>query len=657
MIKPLKTLVAVIIAAVSLLFFLLENPNEFKSELAELVSLNTPYQVSIKGDLAWRYWPPVAIQAEDIILLAPNGNSLARFEHMEIDMDIFPLLGQQNIVEVNSISLTGGWIDYEINTKGDTNWTTPNNPSNKPKESRPPPTVHRFNLEDLTINYRAEQSYALLISHLATSKLAIDSPFDISTSIEILNQDIKEKISLEATGQLLYSSTNRLRFDQLISTIRLKEDMELSIKAAGALHPKRQIILLNEAVIGFDAILASLTGIINYTNEPLFEGELSLEATNLSELADLPFPLHTLQLTSGVTASSQQVKLTAIEAEIDRTRLKGNLAIQRSDPLYLTGDLRLKELYLSSNDPTSKAHSSSTSTKQSNPEILPTALRPHSLDLILRAENIHYGGFDFSAAKVEISSNKNRLELIANSRVLEGKLVASLTSDWSKSHLITSVDRLYVSSMNEYRPITGSLTGHGEYLFKGNFLTDLEETLSGKTIFNIKDGSIDIRPIKNLATTIDSLRGKPSRISTWPDDMHFQNMSAQHLFQHGTHSGQVLNARIENLHLTASGGFDLNRKTLDYELTAMFKQAANGQFNISDQLIGVHWPMHCQGNFSEEPVELCFVQQGAIQELVADIAKQNIKRRGNKNLDRLIEEKVPEQLRDLTRDLLKDLFK
>ena len=67
--------------------------------------------------------------------------------------------------------------------------------------------------------------------------------------------------------------------------------------------------------------------------------------------------------------------------------------------------------------------------------------------------------------------------------------------------------------------------------------------------------------------------------------------------------------------------------------------------------------MHCQGNFSEEPVELCFVQQGAIQELVADIAKQNIKRRGNKNLDRLIEEKVPEQLRDLTRDLLKDLFK
>ena len=333
MIKPLKTLVVVIVAAVGLLFLLLENPNEFKSELAEIISLNTPYQVSIKGDLAWRYWPPLAIQAEDIILLGPSGKPLARIEHMEMDVDILPLLSQQNIVDVNGVYLTGGWIDYEINTAGDTNWTPPNNDrTGKTKESRPPPTVHQLNLKDLTINYRSEHGYTLLINHLTTSKLAIDSPFDISTSIETLNQETKEKINLEATGQLLYSSINRLRFDRLISTIRLGESLELSISAAGTLHPQRQVILLNEAVIVFDAMLASLKGIINFTGEPRFDGELNLEAANLRELVDLPFPLDRLQLTSGLMASSQEVRLTTIEAEIGRTRFKGNLAMQMTDP-------------------------------------------------------------------------------------------------------------------------------------------------------------------------------------------------------------------------------------------------------------------------------------------------------------------------------------
>ncbi|SVB96652.1 uncharacterized protein METZ01_LOCUS249506, partial [marine metagenome] len=137
----------------------------------------------------------------------------------------------------------------------------------------------------------------------------------------------------------------------------------------------------------------------------------------------------------------------------------------------------------------------------------------------------------------------------------------------------------------------------------------------------------------------------------------FENMASQHLFQNGTNSGQVLDAQIENLHLTASGGFSLAQSTLDYRLTAMFERGEKGQFTVSDQLAGIRWPMRCQGNFSEEPVDLCFGQQGAIQDLVASIAKQELKRRSNKKLDDLIEEKVPEQLQDLTRDLLNGLFK
>ena len=134
-------------------------------------------------------------------------------------------------------------------------------------------------------------------------------------------------------------------------------------------------------------------------------------------------------------------------------------------------------------------------------------------------------------------------------------------------------------------------------------------------------------------------------------------MSAQHLFQGGTHKGQILNANIENLRLTAAGGFNIFQESLDYEITAMFERGTNGTFTVSDQLAGIRWPLKCQGNFDESPADLCFGQNGAIEELVANLVRQELKRKGNKKLDQLIEEKIPEGLQDLTRDLLKDLFR
>ncbi len=659
MIKLIKTLLIVIAIALSLLFLLLENPNEFKSEIAEIVSLNTPYRVSIKGDLSWRYWPPVAIQAEDIVLIGADGSSLAHIELLEIDVDLIPLLSRQHIVDVNSLTLSGGRIDYEIKGTGTSNWTAP--AANETRQSNilpPPPTIHQFKLNDVRINYIAEHSYTVMINHLSTSRLVMDSPFDISTSVEILDQETKGETKVEATGQLIYGSTNRMRFDRIVSSIKHQEEVQLNIKASGELHPNRKVILLNELDIVYENLVASLTGIVNFAGEPIFEGELSLETTNLSELIDSNLPINQLKLTSGLVAAKEDFRLIDIDGHSEVTPVKGNLSFGGPDLINLTGDLRFDELKLPDSRASSQLRESSFK-KQTpvDPELLPQALRTRRVNLILRANKVRYGDFDFSMAKVEIKSDKNKLEMIANSRMLDGKLVSSLDSDWLDSRLVISVDRVDISTLTDSRTLTGRLTGHADLNFSGTRLSDLEQNLAGKTVLNITEGSIDVRPIKDLAVTIDSLRGKRSSISSWPDDIHFQNMSAQHLFQNGTYSGQVLNARIENLHLTALGGFNLAQKTLDYKLTTMFEPGKEGQFQVSDKLAGIRWPMRCQGNFHEEPREICFGQQAAIQEIITSIARQELKRRGNKKLDRLIEEKVPEQLQDLTRDLLKDLFK
>jgi len=651
-------LLIVSVATGGLLILLLENPNEFKAEIARVVSLNSPYEVAIDGDLTWRYWPPIAIQAADVSLISPVGDTLATFAQLEIDVDLIPLLSQQHIVDINALSIRGGWINYDVTPAGDSNWQPSGTLSQGTAAQSPPlPTLHELRIHDLTINYRAESNYRLTISHFNTSKLLTDTPFDVSAGLQIEDDDGTVNLKIDATGQLIYASNQRLRFDRLVSNIQAEPDLAFNMTASGELHPERQVILLNDAAVTYDTLIASLTGIINFAAEPRFDGELDVQTANLSKLAGTPLPVTTLQFTAGLTASPQTISISTMAGEFDRTLFKGNIDIDLNEPRRIAGDLRIDAIDFTENAGLSDAQAASTSGTNTDPEILPQSLKAYQLNLILRAERLRYADIDFSATKIDLNSNQNQLELIANTRLLNGKLVTSINSDWTDTRLVVSADRVDVSTLTESRAITGKLTGNGVYEFSGDRLSDLEANLAGQSTFSISDGSIDVRPIKTLASSIDSLRGKTSRISTWPDKQPFRTVTGQHLFQGGTRNGQILNARVENLQLTAAGGFDIARESLDYTLTALFEQGNTGAFAVSDQLAGIRWPLRCQGSFNEPPADLCFGQQGAIEELVKSVARQELKRKGNRKLDQLIEEKVPEGLQDLTRDLLKDLFK
>ena len=658
MVRLLQFLFGSLLAMSALLFFLLENPNELKSEIAEIVSLSTPYEVEIKGDLDWRYWPPIAIQANDIILTAPDDLVLANIEQLEIDVDLAPLLIRQPILDINSLILRGGWMNYQVKPSGDSNWLARAGESeNRTTDSPPAPTIHEFRVNDLLINYQAKQNYQVTINHLQTSKLMTDSPFDISANLIIKDLENNGSLQIATTGQLIFTSNDRLRFDRLVADISLDSYLPVSLNTNGELHIERQVILVNKAAITYDTLIASLTGIINFSGEPRLDGEISLQTANINQLLDTNLPFSALQLSAGLAASPRSIKLSTIKGELDQNQFKGSIETTTNKLLKIEGDLRFDNLNLTKQSPAKKRPSISTPNTKVDSEILPKTLKPYQFNLITRFNRFRYADFDLSAAKIDITSSPDKLEVIANTRLLNGKLVASMNSDWSKTNLVISADRLDISAMTNDQSITGRLTGSGVYDFSGDRLSDLENTLTGRSTFSISEGSIDVRPIKELARTIDSLRGKTSRITNWPDKQPFKNMSAQHLFQGGTLKGQILNAKIENLRLTAAGGFNIFQESLDYEITAMFERGTNGTFTVSDQLAGIRWPLKCQGNFDEYPADLCFGQNGAIEELVANLVRQELKRKGNKKLDQLIEEKVPEGLQDLTRDLLKDLFR
>ncbi|MBT6584092.1 MAG: hypothetical protein HON77_07275, partial [Gammaproteobacteria bacterium] len=224
------------------------------------------------------------------------------------------------------------------------------------------------------------------------------------------------------------------------------------------------------------------------------------------------------------------------------------------------------------------------------------------------------------------------------------------------TNLKLTLDRLDISKLIEIEGITGTLTVNSDADFDGNLFRQLNRTLEGKSTFVIKDGTLDVRPLKSVAGTIDALTGKTSSISEWPDIMPFDRMAGDHVFTNGIETGQIFNASLDNISITALGGINLQAETLNYDVTTTLNKTEEGMFKVSDQLSGIRWPLICSGKFSDSPADLCLGEEGAISQLVAEIVKQDLQRRGSQKIEELINDNLPDEYKDITTDLFKNLF-
>lgn len=658
-------------------YFLLENPDRFKDQIAQLVSSNADYELQIRGELSWRYWPPLAIQAEDVVIYAGGPEEIARFNSMELDVDLMPLLTQQRIVDVNLLSFEGGTINLIIDESGTGNWATPdstNKSINRSSQNRPPepPAIHQFTANQMTVNYDNRQSgdrYTLIVESLGTSRLAIDTPFDFSLKSKL--QGVVDRVSINATGQMTYRATQRIGFEQTVvsgqASIEDQAYPDFRIVTSGEWHPDRKAIVLKQTDINLSTLHMIISGIVNLgSSSPHFDGILDLESADLEQFTqqfEVTSPVTTIQLNTGIFVSADQLNLTDLKGQFDASEFQGRMKYIPGTPGHLSGDLRLDSLDTShymTTKPTSNTGPGNPKPGSDSLVIPVSQLQAVNLDVILRTRQFLYDGYKFDNGKVEFTNDQQVLDLIANAQGLGGRLVATTRTKLAQpvtTDIELAIDRLNLTSFSGMQGVTGTLTGNSTLTFLGTKLSDVNETLVGTSAFTVSDGTLDVTPIKRIAGTIDTLRGKSSRISSWPDVMAFEHMVAQHMFNSGTQSGQVFSGQLENLHLTAQGGFNLIEETLDYDVTARFEKGEDGSFSVSDQLADIRWPLTCKGNFTDTPDELCLGKDDAINDLVADIAKQELKRRGNSKLEKLIDEKVPEELRELTRDLFKDLFK
>ena len=291
---------------------------------------------------------------------------------------------------------------------------------------------------------------------------------------------------------------------------------------------------------------------------------------------------------------------------------------------------------------------------------IPVGLLRHThLKTIIRIDALSADGAELRNAKMELRNNGKVLDLIGNASGYDGRIVLSANTQMTKdisTNLKLTLDRLDISKLIEIEGITGTLTVNSDADFDGNLFSQLNRTLEGKSTFVIKDGTLDVRPLKSVAGTIDALTGKTSSISEWPDIMPFDRMAGDHVFTNGIETGQIFNASLDNISITALGGINLQAETLNYDVTTTLNKTEEGMFKVSDQLSGIRWPLICSGKFSDSPADLCLGEEGAISQLVAEIVKQDLQRRGSQKIEELINDNLPDEYKDITTDLFKNLF-
>ena len=684
--RVLQALLGLVAVAVAAVVLLLENPDSYRGQLLAALESATGYEVRIDGALSWRYWPPVALRAGEVSVALPGKPQLAQMESLALDMNLLSLLIGDGAVDIREIELLSGQARLVADGAGGGNWMLAEAPQTGPvgqvdgsengsgaggrgaggskdgsasgsgaggsKEGSASgsgtgggesvgsaggsgagdgdagggalPLVSRLNVRDFSLAYEApgEEPLTVRIESLEVSNLGLGRRGSLSFALAF--GDGGRRLA----GQVAIAGNAKgLRLDGLDARLdgsRLEGRLYLGFPPQGAIDADLRLEGLNLAAgeAGADAEAEGKAGA---------ESEASAAGAESTEGAESAESEASAESTVGKASAEGAVRTEGV-ASAESIDSKASAASAKSG-----ADLQLIPVDL---------------------------LRQYAVKLLVRIGALQLPAWELHEVKLEASGNRQQVEALVSAKGMDGKLVASVSADLAPgtaegtageaaSSMTLTLDSVQASDFIGADGLEGRLQGSAELSLKGSRLSQIADSIKGKSSFSIKDGKLDVRPIKRMSLAIDAITGERSSVSDWPDALPFSLMTGDHYLAGGTQTGQTFNAQVDGISLTGQGGFDLASRQLDYDITVIFAAKAEGAFKVSDQLAGTRWPIRCKGQMTASAFDLCLGNEARIARTVKDLLKQ----RARERLSERLEDKVPERLKDRARGLFDKLLK
>ena len=677
----LGLLVLMPIVVFGAILILLDSPELYRTQLTATVRQATGFELDIKGDVNWRYWPPVAIQITDVeVRPAGRDQRLLSLETAAIDLKLLPLLFGGELA-INGLTIDGLIVNAEVDSNGKGNLQPTEairseaDTSAKDK-SRVKFDVCRISISRATLQYRAPNTaYLLQLKSLTTGSVRTDEATHIAFDLVAEDQLTHRAASVQGGGEIQFNE-NLDRYEitqlQIHSRTQLPDLVELTtdLTLNGVADLKQGTLDLIYSELRLAALSARFNLQVTQLNtNPIFTGNLLIQPFAIRPLLTAlklpavetrnPDVLKTFELTADFYGSPTDIHLTDLSAKLDAMAIDGAINANLGDTTFAGFDLTLNNLTLSDYLPLALAAdpSSTGDAPPKDSQVLPLdLLKQYSLDGKLRVGRLRYEDYELTDLDFAVTNNSQQLQVNAAARGYAGQvkltLAAQKTIDSMPKSIVTlTVNEMDISQLTDLEWITGRLELDSSLRFEGQLLSQVLDSLSGSNRFRIKQGSLDVSPVKNIASIVDGLRGQSSGIEDWPDRMPFESLTGNLTLNDGIEANQQLNVQLETLTIVGGGGINYWQNRLDYTLDISLMESNTSPFSVKPPLAGLHWPLHCAGALNASPASLCKPSKKDIEDLVANLLKQELKRQGQEKL----KSELPE-LRDKAKKLLKGLF-
>lgn len=529
--------------------------------------------------------------------------------------------------------------------------------------------------------------------HLATSQPPLDVEGSVTAAVNF-SEDLKRFVikDLESQYQIAGEPVGGKTVEAALSG-----DIELDLAAETASLADLRAQIAN-------LVLRSDVNIKGFGDTPQINGNLAIEPFSARELlATLgqpaietqdPDALQQIGLETDIAGPAGQLELNNLILTLDQTQFKGTGRYGFADSaikLNLQGNKLNLDRYLpppsenedapAAADAQGDARTASVAEDAENAETPETDLLPLEtlrglvfdvrvgLDELI-AKNLTISDVEVRSAGQNglITVDPVKAQLYGGDALLTARLDArSDTPKWQISQRLNNIETLpLLKDLAELELVSGKINLRADVTTAGNRVTSLRENADGNASFTMADGAFESVNLTSYACQgIALANGETIDTSTWPARTKFEDLSAVMQIDGNVLDNNNLSAALGGLDLDGEGTVDLARMMLDYELGLRVVGAVheNNACRVNERIMNIAIPLECRGSL-EDPGSLCSFDGSRFRDALKDVAKADVQRKANKEIDRAVDKQLDKVLggeedsgtRKQIKDAVKGLF-
>lgn len=579
-------LVAILILLIGAGFTITQifDPNDYKSEIQQLVKDKADLELKLNGDIGWSLFPWLGLEVTDVEVaqLERSDEPFAKVRLLGLSVRVMPLLRKE--LQMSDIRIDGLNLNLHTDSKGRSNWEpaskqqksstqTPSQPEeSKSEQSAGAPL--KLDIDSLIVNsarieYRDEQNQQHLTLEnvqitTGTIREGADIPIKLSGFIANAEPLIRARLEMTVNAnldlQLQRYQLNDLKLSSELAGEQLAgKTLNLSARGNLLLDQSAQIASWKQIRLGLNQL--KLSGDITASqlnSQAKLDGNLNIAQVNLREFMqglgiELPETannkaLSRFELSSQLSGTDNSIKLEQLNMQLDQTTFGGTIGSSNLAKSAFFADLKGDQLNLDdylapeSKETNNKSASSGSGGNvdaplPSNPEQNPWAteallpleqLRALNLDIKLGMQQITTNNLPLENLQVKMTAKDGVINLSqAQVKLYSGTINNSLVLNAK-----TETPELKISSNIQNVPVDKLLTAlQQEQLLEGsiNFKADLNtKGNSERALVGNLNGTSNFAINNGRLTSINVDKYLCSAVATLNRKSMTQEFKAQH---------------------------------------------------------------------------------------------------------------------------------